>query len=150
MQDVPLPTVPRMLLRVASAINEDATLPLHVPARTVNFLHQLGSHCDYSTKPLGWFLLLVRWSSLVDELVSILLPKEFRELRAELERLQLSKEDAVANQEWQRAITLRDQSHLLKDRLLRLGQGKATEVQPEHVVQAIANLGYKEAIDLTE
>jgi len=138
-----------MLLRVASSINEDTTLPLRVPVLTISFLRRLGSQCDHSTKPLGRFLLLVPCSRLVDEISRILLPREFQELRAELERLQVLKEEAVANQEWQRAGALRDQTDALKDRLRQLGEGNAIDVQPNHVLQAIGNLGFNEAIDLT-
>jgi hypothetical protein len=138
-----------MLLQVASSISEDTTLPLRVPDLTISFLRRLGSQCDHSTKPLGRFLLLVRCSRLVDEIIRILLPKEFQDLRAELERLQMTKEEAVANQEWQRAVALRDQTDLLRDQLRQMGQLNALDVQPEHVVQAIANLGFNEAIDLT-
>jgi hypothetical protein len=149
MQHAPLLSVPRMLLRVASSINEDTTLPLRVPDLTISFLRRLCSQCDHSTKPLGRFLLLVPCSRLVDEIIRILLPKELQDLRAELERLQVTKEEAVANQEWQRAAALRDQADLLKDRLRQMGQVNAIDVQPDHVVQAIANLGFNEAIDLT-
>jgi hypothetical protein len=146
MQHAPLFSVPRMLLRVASSINEDTTLPLRVPVLTISFLRRLGSQCDHSTKPLGRFLLLVPCSRLVDELARILLPGEFQELRAELKRLQVLKEDAIANEEWQQAVALRDQTDSLKDRLFQVEE---IEVQPDHIVQAISNLGFNDAIDLT-
>lgn len=149
MPHAPLSSVPQMLLRVASSINEDTTLPLRVPILTVGFLRRLGRQCDHSTKPLGRFLLLVTCSRLVDEIIRILLPREIQKLRAELERLQMAKEEAVVNQEWQQAVALRDQSHLLKDRLRQMGQVNAIDVQPEHVVQAIGRLGFNEVIDLT-
>jgi hypothetical protein len=139
-----------MLLRLASSLNDDATLPLRVTVATSEFLHRLGRQCDHSTKPLGRFLLLVSRSRLSDEIVRILLPREFQELHAELERLQIAKEVAVANQEWDRAVALRDQGVVLKDRLRQLGPDTAIEVQPEHVLQAIANLGFNEAVDLNE
>src|SRR4051812_33047138 len=116
-QHVPLHSVPRMLLRVASSINEDATFPLRVPIATISFLHSLGSQCNHSAKPLGRFLLLISCSRLSEEIFRILLPHEIQELRAELERLRIAKESAVANQEWHLAITLRDQQASLKDRL---------------------------------
>jgi hypothetical protein len=149
MRHAPLSSVPQKLLRVASTINEDATLPLRVPVLTISFLRRLSSLCDHSAKPLGRFLLQVRCSHLVDEIIRILLPREFQELRAELERLQVKKEESVANQEWPRAIALRDQTDLLKNRLCQMGQANAIDVQPDHIVQAIANLGFNEAIDLT-
>lgn len=142
--------VPQMLLQVASSINKDTMLPLHVPVATIYFLRRLGSRCDHSTKPLGRFLLLVPSSGLVDEIIRILLPEEFHELRAELKHLQLTKEQAIANQQRQRARILRDQTNELKDRLQRMGQGDTIDVQPGHVLQAIANLGFNDAIDLTE
>jgi hypothetical protein len=138
-----------MLLRVASSINEDTTLPLRVSVLTVSFLQRLSRQCDHSTKPLGRFLLLIPCSRMVDEIIRIVLPGEFQELRAESERLQVLKEEAVANQEWQRAAALRDQTDSLKSRLRQIGQGNAIDVQPEHVLQAIANLGFNDALDLT-
>ena len=148
-QHAPLYSVPPKLLRAASLIIEDSTLPLRVPIATNDFLHRLGRQCDHSTKPLGRFLLLVSSSRLSEEIIRILLPREFQELRTETQRLQLEKQDAFANQEWHRAATLRDQTDLLKDQLRQMGRDVVIEVQPDHVLQAIANLGFNETIDLS-
>src|SRR5271168_5412290 len=84
MQGAPLTSVLRMLLRVATSINEDPCLPVRVPDSTIAFLHRLGEHCDHSTKPLGRFLALFSRSQLGDEIIRSLLPAEFRGLREEL------------------------------------------------------------------
>jgi UvrB/uvrC motif. len=138
-----------MLLQVASSINEDTTQPLRVPVLTIRFLHLLGRQCDHSTKPLGRFLLLIPHSRLVDEIGRLLLPSEFWESRAERERLQRLKEEAVANQEWERAAAIRDQGYSLLDRLRQMSEGNTIDVQPDHILQAIANLGFDGEIDLT-
>ena len=87
-------------------------------------------------------------SHLVEEIIRILLPKELQEVRAEIERLQVLKENAVANQEWEQAVALRDEADALKKRLHLMGQDNAIHVQSDHVVQAIVNLGFNETINL--
>ena len=119
MGHAPLPSVPKMLLRFASLINDDASIPLHLPPETIIFLHRLGTECDHSIKPLGRFLLLMRASDLVDEVVRILMPAEFCDLRNELERAQRQMEGAVASEEWERALALKARKDAIKDQLLR-------------------------------
>jgi hypothetical protein len=138
-----------MLLRVASSINGDSSSPLRVPTPTIDFLRRLGEQCDHSTKPLGRFLLGVPTARLTAEIVRGLLPKDFHELRSELEELERAKEGAVAQGEWQQAAGLRDQSDALKARLREMYQGVVVDVHPEHILQALANLGFDQAIDLT-
>lgn len=148
MQHASLSSVPRMLLRVASSINDDAFIPLRVPAPTIAFLHRLGKQCDHSTKPLGRFLLLVPCSQLVNQIIRSMLPGEFQELRAELECLHQAKEDAVAKQEWKQAAVLRDQMDSLKDRLRQMCQDVVIDIQPDHVLGAISNLGFDQTVEL--
>src|SRR5579872_4061627 len=110
MQHAPLYSVPRMLLQVASSINDDTSLPLRVPDSTINFLHELGKQCNHSTKPLGRFLLTVRCSQLADQVIRLVLPEEFFKLRMELQDVQCTKEEAVAQYDWKRAAALRDRA----------------------------------------
>lgn len=134
-----------MLLRFASLINDDTSIPLHLPPETIVFLHRLGTQCDHSIKPLGRFLLLVRASDLVDAVVRILMPAEFCDLRNELGRTQREKEGAVASEEWERARALKAKTDAINDQLLRF-RAENREVQPAHVLKALENLGYDQPI----
>ncbi|MEX0710842.1 MAG: hypothetical protein WD278_00745 [Pirellulales bacterium] len=149
MQHALLPSVPKKLLGIASSINNDASIPLRVPEATTGFLHRLGKQCDHSTKPLGRFLLLVPTSQLVDQIIHTVLPADFNAIRDELERLQYEKEHAVANQDWEHAVVLRDRADPLKDRLRQLCRD-ALEVKPDHVLLAIRNLGFECPITVAE
>jgi len=75
----------------------------------------------------------------------ILLPAEYNAIRVELERQQREKEDAVANQEWERAVELRDETDALKAKLRQAPQ-ETIDLQPNHILQALANLGFDEPI----
>ncbi len=140
-QNYPLPSVPKMLLRAASKIQDDDLLQLQVPASMFLFLHQLGKQCDHSTKPLGRFLTSISSEQLADEITRDLLPAEFKYARNELERLQYAREVAIVNQDWEHAVALRDQAVLLKDRV-RQACPDAIEIRPENILQAVARLGY--------
>jgi hypothetical protein len=146
-EHVPLPSVPKMLLRVASSINDDELVPLHVPPATFLFLHRLGRQCDDSAKPLGRFLVSIHSRQLAEEIVRNVLPPEYSTLRDELDRCQHEKEIAVANQEWERAAALRDETDSLKDRL-RQRAHDIIDVQPDHVLEAISKLGFNQPIVL--
>jgi hypothetical protein len=145
MSHVPLPSVPEKLLRCASSIHEDAFIPASVPVETFAFLHKLGTRCDHSEKPLGRFLLLVRASQLKDAVLQIVLPSGYHKLREELEGRQREKEEAVANEEYARARELRDATDAIKSRMSQFPTS-ITEIKPDHVLQAIANLGFDEPI----
>ncbi|MFL5242361.1 MAG: hypothetical protein ACJ8FY_09660 [Gemmataceae bacterium] len=134
-----------MLLKCAASINDEPLIPLRVAPPTLAFLQRLGEKCDDSTKPLSRFLLLVRPAQLVNEILGRLLPAELKRILAEIEKVKLQKEKAVADQEWDLAIVLRDQQRLLKDRLAEVGQN-VVDVQPEEVLQAIYSLGYDQPI----
>ncbi len=134
-----------MLLQCAASINDDPLIPLRVAPPTLAFLQRLGEQCDDSTKPLGRFLLLVRPAQLVDEILGRLLPAELKRILAEIEELECQKEKAVADQEWDQAMVLRDQQRLLKDRLPQVGQN-VIDVQPDDVLQAIYSLRYDQPI----
>ncbi len=85
-------------------------------------------------------------SQLVEEIERILLPKEFNEIRAALERIQEKKIEAVIKRDWQSALAYRDLCNSIKqgfDECLRIC---AAEVKPYHILQAIANLGFSEPI----
>jgi hypothetical protein len=148
MQHATLSTPPRTLLRVASSINDDALLPLRVPAPTIAFLHLLGKQCEHSTKPLGSFLLRVQSSQLADEIIRIVSPAELQTLRAEIKCLERAQEKVAADQEWNQAADLRDQVRPLKDRLRLKCQNVVIDVQPDHILRAIASLGFDQLMDL--
>lgn len=147
MHDFPMPWVLEFLLQWASAIDSDELLPLRVPAATMDFLHRLGKQCDNWKKPLARFLTPGQRSQFVDEIVRILLPAEFATLRNELQRIQLEKEEAVANEQFDHARTLRVQQDLLKLRLRNLCSDDL-DVNPADFVLAIRNMGFDQAIDV--
>jgi hypothetical protein len=73
------------------------------------------------------------------------LPAELKRILADIEQLECQKEKAVADQEWDQAMVLRDQQRLLKDRLPQVGQN-VIDIQPDDVLQAIYSLGYDQPI----
>ena len=145
MEELPLRSLLKMLLQAASTIQDCDLARLHVPVATFLFLHRLARHCDHSAKPLGEFLALISASQLADEIIRGFLPAEFDDVRTELERLQGEKEAAIANQDWERARTLLDHAGSLKERVREAGPD-AIEIQPDHILQAIARLGYDQPI----
>jgi hypothetical protein len=145
MLDTPLPFVPKMLLECASSINSDPLIPLHVPPATVAFLHHLGNQCDHSTKPLGRFLAPVSRSQLAEAIIKVALPSEVTAMRAEAERLQRKKEEAIACQEWESARALRDKQYLLEAQLRELAKN-TIDVQPCHITKALSDLGFDKPI----
>src|SRR5258708_23835886 len=82
---------------------------------------------------------------MVDEILSRLLPAELKRILAEIDELESQKEKAVADQEWDQAMVLRDQQRLLKDRLPQVGQN-VIDVQPDDVLPAIYSLRYDQPI----
>jgi len=145
MGHAPLPSVPKTLLRFASLVNDDASIPSHLPSETTDFLHRLGTECDHSVKPLGRFLLLMRASDLVDEVMRILTPAKFCELRKELERTRCEMEGAVASEAWERVPALKAKTDGVREQLLRF-RPENREVRPAHVLKVLENLGYDQPI----
>ena len=103
LEDWPLPSVLKMLLRAASRIQDYDLLRLQVPVPTFLFLHRLAKQCDHSAKPLGRFLALISASQLAEEVIRSLLPAEYEDIRAKMERLQCEKEVAIGHQDWEHA-----------------------------------------------
>ncbi len=145
MQHTRLHSTQRMLFRCAHSLHEDALIPASFPVETFQFLHRLRRQCDHSSKPLGRFLLLISQTQFEDAILRVVLSSDYNELRNELEERQREKVDAAANEDFDLAITLRDATDAIKLRLSRFATS-TIEIQPDHVLQAIADLGFDESI----
>lgn len=128
-------------VRLAAKLDADEVIPVHVPAPTIIFLRQIAAASgEPGNDELVTFLFDHFWS-LEGELLRGLLPQQYHDLCTELETMQRLKEQAVVIQDWETARNLVVTTNELK-RQMAQSVPWPVHLQPSHIIQAFAALGF--------
>jgi len=138
---------PQEILDCVSRLENDRVLPLVIPDETIAFLKILGNHCDSALKPLGQFFLGIGISELEEALIGVAMPDEVLKHRTAIEKIEIEKGAACINHKFDLVAKLRDDQKEIMQRI-RHALGGDVKITPDHVKQAIANLGYTKTISI--
>lgn len=135
----------RCLLRALAKLETRSLLPINIASETKRYAESLLPMCNTPEKPLFNILTEGSHGRLDDALLHSAVPSgrlaPLIRLRDEYESLQLQKEAACHDQDYERAKQCRTKQGDVLSEIARL-EPKSIDLTPQHLINAIRLLGY--------